>query len=298
MKKLLERIRWLASGAERDPGQAFDWVSAPVATLADPRARSSIARVSAALVVLCVIADLAALARHQWWQWPWLLAGHALWAAAFVTGARLSAVHLETIDGRPLRSLGGPNSITLARAMLIPALVYLIAARDFRVSAIAYAVLVCSDVVDGYWARVGKLRTKFGIVLDPIADLFLHLAVFLCLGIVKLLPLLAAIFIAARSLILIIGVGVLRFHKGSVRIQPTPFGKATGLLQGSATILLLWLAGGEPGSALRTIGALRSFLTVLLGLLVLHAITIGVINLGWRKPWLQSRSARSRRAAK
>ncbi|MFH1144526.1 MAG: CDP-alcohol phosphatidyltransferase family protein [Candidatus Eisenbacteria bacterium] len=200
-----------------------------------------------------------------------------------------SVGYLETVDGRRMRSLGGPNTITLARAVFVPSLIYLLAARDFGLGLIAYAALVLSDIADGWWARHGRLRSKFGIVLDPVADLFLHGAVFSTLGLVGLLPRIAILLILLRSGLLIVGSGLLHFHKGSVRIQPTPFGKGSGVLLGLATSWLLALEGFAPGREPELTAILRGVLTSLLALLVLHALAIGIINLGWRKPWLDQR---------
>jgi cardiolipin synthase len=292
LKDLLARIRWLASGAEEDPQQAFDWISSPSATRPNPEGLRSVWGTAALFAALGALADALILARHAW-SHAWLFALlHLIWMGAFVAGALVSVGHLETIDGRLLSRLGGPNTITLGRAVFVPPLIYLIATQDFRMAVIAYALLVASDVVDGLWARMAGLRSKFGIVLDPVADLFFHAAVFVSLGLVGLLPRAALWLIAARSALLVVGTGLLHFHKGSVRIQPTPLGKGTGVLLGLATILILGLAGFAPGRYPGTVAFLRGLLTFLLALLVLHGVAIGIINLGWRKPWLEPRRPR------
>ena len=70
---------------------------------------------------------------------------------------------------------------------------------------------------------------------------------------------------------------VLYLLKGQVRIQPTPFGKGTGLLLALATILLVGLAGLAPGEFLGLFEAVRRLVTILLALSVLHAVAVGVI---------------------
>lgn len=291
MSDFLGRIRWLTSGADEDPDAAFDWVSGRPGSRPNREGLRSVVRVALVLALLCLLVDWLVLARHDGRGWPLFAVLHLFWAAAFVGATAASVAYLETVDGRPMRGLGGPNTITLGRAVLVPPLVYLLATRDFGLAFFAYGVLVLSDVADGVWARRKRARSKLGIVLDPVADLFLHGAVFLTLGIVGLLPRVAIALIAARTALLVIGSGVLHFRKGSVRIQPTPLGKATGLLLGFSTALLLALAGFAPGRYPDVIEFLGALLTLLLALLVLHAVAIGIVNLEWRKPWLKQRRA-------
>lgn len=71
------------------------------------------------------------------------------------------------------RILTVPNILTVLRVFMIPVLVFLFFA-DQKKSAIPILiifVLCCiTDFLDGYFARTYKQTTKFGQILDPIAD--------------------------------------------------------------------------------------------------------------------------------
>jgi hypothetical protein len=81
--------------------------------------------------------------------------------------------------------------------------------------------------------------------------------------------------------------------KGRVRVQPTPFGKGTGLLLTVATILLLVLVAWVPRGSEDLILVLRRLLTLLLALSVLHVLAIGAINLGRPAPFAGTNAGRA-----
>jgi len=241
----------------------------------------SLLHAAVALVLACALLDLFLLWRHDWVQWELFSFLHLAWVTAFTVGTVLNVGFLETIDGRQLHRLGGPNVLTLARAFLIPPLVYLMAMHDYRTAFLFYALVIGTDVVDGWWARRYHLRSKLGIVLDPVTDLFFHLAVFLSMALVGILGRWALALILIRSGLLLGGTALLYFWKGRVRIQPTPLGKSTGFLLSVATTLLLILVAFQPPQGQAAIEVLRELVTILLGISVVHAVAIGVINLGW-----------------
>lgn len=278
----MRRVRWLASGREVDPNAAFDWISGRVGSRQNPDGMRSVLHAAVALAFLCALVDLWLLWRHDWAEWALFSFLHLAWVGAFTVGTVLNVGFLETIDGRPLHRLGGPNVLTLARAFLAPPLAYLLAMRDFRAAFVCYAVVIGTDVIDGWWARRYDLRSKLGIVLDPVIDLFFHLCAFVSMALVGVLGRWALVLILVRSGLLLVGTAILYFGKGRVRIQPTPLGKGTGLLLAVATSLLLALVAFLPERASGIIALLRQGVTILLGISVVHAVAIGVINLGWR----------------
>jgi cardiolipin synthase (CMP-forming) len=278
VRRWLRRVCWIASGPDADPSVAFDWISGRVGSRQNPDGMRSLLHAGAALAALCAAIDWAVLQTHGRAQWALFAFLHLAWVGVILVATVLNVGFLETPEGASLRRVGGPNAITLARGFLIPALVYLILVRDFRAATVGYAVVTLSDVVDGAWARLRGPRSKLGIVLDPVVDLFLHLAVFVSLVAVGCLGGAALILILARSSLLVLGTAWLYWRKGCVRIQPTPLGKGTGLGMTLGTTALLALSGFAPGAA-SWIAALRAILVVLLALSVAHALAIGIINL-------------------
>ncbi len=65
-----------------------------------------------------------------------------------------------------------PTIITLSRIVLIPFFVLIAPDRPF-LGALIFGVASVTDFLDGYLARKTGQITKFGIILDPIADKFL-----------------------------------------------------------------------------------------------------------------------------
>jgi len=65
-----------------------------------------------------------------------------------------------------------PTIITLSRIVLIPFFVLIAPDRPF-LGALIFGVASITDFLDGYLARKTGQITKFGIILDPIADKFL-----------------------------------------------------------------------------------------------------------------------------
>jgi phosphatidylglycerophosphate synthase len=283
VRRWLGRIYWIASGPDADPSVAFDWISGRVGSRQNPDGMRSLLHAGAVLTGLCALVDWAVLRSHGRAQWALFAFLHLAWVAVILVSTVLNVGFLETTEGVSLRRVGGPNTITLGRGFLIPALVYLILARDFRAAAVGYVALTSSDAVDGAWARLRGSRSKLGIVLDPVVDLLFHLAVFVSLAAAGLLGRTPLALILTRSVLLVLGTGWLYWRKGAVRIQPTPFGKGTGFGLALSTTAILAVAGFAPG-AREWLAALRAILGVLLALSVAHVLAIGVINLSRPAP--------------
>lgn len=209
------------------------------------------------------------------------LLAHLLWISLFVSLLLLNPRFLEHLDGRPLRRLGWANRLTLARAFLLPLLLCLLWLRLWTTALGAYVLLAVSDVADGAVARRLHEESKLGFVLDPFVDILFHLGILLTLTAAGVLSGWTGALVAVRYGLLLVGCAFLYLWKGEIWIQPTPFGKATGLAIACVSGLLLLLLG---------IGALRPLwqrgcdlvLRVLFAATVIHVITIGWINM--RRP--------------
>jgi len=73
-----------------------------------------------------------------------------------------------------------PTLITLSRIILIPFFVLVAPDRPF-LGALIFGVASITDFLDGYLARKTGQITKFGIILDPIADKFLVISALILL---------------------------------------------------------------------------------------------------------------------
>ena len=85
-----------------------------------------------------------------------------------------------------------PNKLTMLRIILVPFFVAFMAIPDFQVTkyiALAiYIVASITDFLDGYIARSRNLITKFGKIVDPLADKLLVSSGFVMLTCLDVIP--------------------------------------------------------------------------------------------------------------
>lgn len=169
--------------------------------------------------------------------------------------------------GNHLR-LSWPTRITLVRILLLlPFVDCMLSMHDPQISAskqelTRYAaiglffIMAISDAIDGYWARRGKLITKLGAFLDPLADKLLITSASLLLvsqrGHVEgfLLPMTVVVLIIGKDILITIGFLIMYLLTSHVHIVPVFAGKLATALQLTMVIAVLVapdLAGVIPG---------------------------------------------------
>jgi cardiolipin synthase len=126
-----------------------------------------------------------------------------------------------------------PNLLSFLRLLGVPLFLWLVLVPQADVWAFVVLVLAgASDWVDGALARALNQRSKLGILLDPLADRLYIAATLIGLAIRGLVPWWLVILLAARDLMLLGMVPLLRRH-GRLALPVTYVGKA-------ATFCLLW----------------------------------------------------------
>ena len=135
-----------------------------------------------------------------------------------------------------------PNAITGLRLLLVPVFGWSIVAGRAALAPALLVVIAVSDWLDGFLARRYRVESRFGALLDPIADKLTQI-----LGLVLLVyaphPAFAevpAFFLALvlmREMMLVYGAVRVRLSRGRVSIRPRFEGKAS-----TAAIFLLLLA--------------------------------------------------------
>ena len=143
------------------------------------------------------------------------------------------------------------NVVTLIRILLVPVFVVAIISPwpDYFpqwpdaelwkpwVAALIFAVLSCTDALDGYLARSRGEVTNFGKFIDPLADKILVAAALLALIELQLLPSWAALLIIAREFI-VSGLRMLVATHGVV-VAASWYGKAKTVFQIIAILLFI-----------------------------------------------------------
>ena len=94
------------------------------------------------------------------------------------------------------------NKLSLARIFLVPIIMFFILVRipfGEYIAAIIFILAAITDGVDGYVARARKEVTKFGKLLDPLADKLLISAALISLVEIALVPAWIAVVIIGRE---------------------------------------------------------------------------------------------------
>lgn len=107
-----------------------------------------------------------------------------------------------------------PTALTFSRIVLIPFFVLIAPERPF-LGALIFGIASVTDFLDGYLARKRGQITKFGIILDPIADKFLIISALILLVDMARLSAWIAIIIIVREF-LVTGLRVVALSKDIV----------------------------------------------------------------------------------
>lgn len=107
-----------------------------------------------------------------------------------------------------------PTVLTLSRIVLIPVFIYTVNLHPVF-GAFVFSIASLTDFLDGYLARRSGEITKFGIILDPIADKFLVISALIVLVDMDRLPAWIAIIIIVREF-LVTGLRVVALSKDIV----------------------------------------------------------------------------------
>ncbi len=100
-----------------------------------------------------------------------------------------------------------PNALTIARLVLVPVFIVLIATSDDGFSwpaAIVFAVAAVTDQIDGFLARRWHVESAFGKIADPLADRLMIDSAVILLLIEGRLPW-PALLIPLRDLVVLLG---------------------------------------------------------------------------------------------
>lgn len=167
------------------------------------------------------------------------------------------------------------NKITVLRILLIPffivqVLEYGRTGEEWHrlVALLTFAVAAILDGVDGYIARRYNQRSELGALLDPLADKMLLLSGIILLsrrdpGSFQKIPLWLASTVISRDVLLIIGLIVIHYTFGRIKVRPRLTGKVSTVLQ-MATVL--WTMLQWEGTARDALAAGSAIFTAVSGL--------------------------------
>ena len=96
-----------------------------------------------------------------------------------------------------------PNLITLGRILLVPVVVWAIAAGEMRIAFILFLAAGISDAVDGFLAKRFGMTTELGAYLDPLADKAMLVSIYVALGITEAVPRWLVILVVSRDIMIV-----------------------------------------------------------------------------------------------
>ncbi len=129
-----------------------------------------------------------------------------------------------------------PTILTLSRILLIPVFLFITPYHPYW-GALVFALASMTDWFDGYLARRMGAVTKFGIIMDPIADKFLVISALVLLVNMDLLSVWIAAILIVREF-LVTALRAVALSKGTI-IAAEMGGKIKAALQFIAIICLV-----------------------------------------------------------
>lgn len=140
-----------------------------------------------------------------------------------------------------------PHLLTLCRLAAAPFLVWLLLQSHFRAALGVVLIAGLTDWFDGFAARRLRVSGGFGVVLDPIADKTLLIALFLTIGYLGLVPEWLIYLVIGRDAVIVAGALPLRFLRGIRKFLPSALGKVSTFFQILLVILVLIRASFQYG---------------------------------------------------
>jgi len=203
----------------------------------------------------------------------------ALWILPVFALVTFNIGLLRDRDGYVLSALNLPNILTLLRVTLVPGIALFLSERHMALAFGTYLFAALTDVADGWLARRWRMETRLGKVVDPVVDVVFNLAVFFALAAAHLLPAWVAWVATLRYGLLLVGGSCITMFVGPLRIQPTVFGRLTGILMSvlCGLIVLLGVRGGQHAEVVLPLAHVA--LGVLMSATVIHVVVLGWWNL-------------------
>jgi len=122
-----------------------------------------------------------------------------------------------------------PNILTICRFLLIPIYLFVFSTGQMKLAFLVVVLAGATDVLDGYLARKTGQITQAGVMLDPLADKCMMIAVILSLLITDRIPWPAAVIFFIRDVGMILGSAFFHF-RGKRTVPANAMGKLTTVM--------------------------------------------------------------------
>jgi len=166
-----------------------------------------------------------------------------------------------------------PNLITLARILLVPVVVWAIAAGEMKIAFLVFLLAGLSDLIDGFLAKRFNMATELGAYLDPLADKAMIVSIYVTLGIAGAIPRWLVILVVSRDIMIVTAVMLSWLIGKPVALKPLAVSKLNTVAQ----ILLALVVLSSLGFAFDADWAIQG-LTGLVAILTLASVVIYIIE--------------------
>lgn len=161
-----------------------------------------------------------------------------------------------------------PNAICIVRVLLVAPLVAALLREDYAVALALVIVAGASDALDGFLAKTFDWRTRLGGLLDPAADKLLIVSVFLTMTYLEQIPVLLAVIVVMRDVIIILGAVAYHLLIEPVTGEPSSISKLNTACQLAFVLFAMTHAAyaWPPQVSLQLLGAAVVFTSITSGL--------------------------------
>ncbi|WP_394689935.1 CDP-alcohol phosphatidyltransferase family protein [Hoeflea sp.] len=132
-----------------------------------------------------------------------------------------------------------PNYITIARFVMVPWIIFALINGHMMSAFVLFVLAGLSDGVDGFIARQFNQRSELGTWLDPMADKFMLVAVFLMLGWLGALPVWLVLLAVSRDGLIVGAVVLSSLMDNPVEVRPLMVSKTNTMAQIVLLVLVL-----------------------------------------------------------
>lgn len=170
-------------------------------------------------------------------------------------------------EARRSEALTLPNLLSLSRILLTPVFVWMMVQKRPWAAFIVFLVAGATDALDGFAARLLRLKTTIGLWLDPLGDKILLTAAFVVLALPSLsqpntLPLWLPAICIGRDVAIAVTALALVALRGKQPFKPALAGKASTVCQVLVLYYVLFSnATGRSPEALAWLYVLTAVLT-------------------------------------
>ena len=137
-----------------------------------------------------------------------------------------------------------PNLLTALRLLVVPFTLVAIFRGQLTLAFYLFTFAAVSDYIDGFLARLWNVESKFGRILDPIADKTLMIGSSVTLAITGYIPLFLMYLIVARDILILAGGLLVYLFNLPVRLSPFVLSKINTFFQLLFVGLVLFLDMG------------------------------------------------------